>query len=153
HRDRTRADAIFLVARQINKLPHSRQRMCQSRDRRPRQAAAIGDLKIPEPRLVPFETSEHVEGARHHLNDIALTCKIASEHSLPAEPLRPSSHAPPSPFSTSRNNIPLARQTTSGNLRSQQKGRWHARYKNRDRSGGTRLSDSPARPGNPRRLV
>jgi biotin carboxyl carrier protein len=92
------ADTVFLVARQINKLPHSRQRMRQSRDRRPRQAAAIGDLKIPEARLVALEASEHVKGARHHLNDIALTCKIASEHSLPAEPLRPSSHAPRSLF-------------------------------------------------------
>jgi hypothetical protein len=39
-----------------------------------------------------FEAAQYVEGARHHLNDIALARKIAGEHSLFAEPFRASSH-------------------------------------------------------------
>jgi hypothetical protein len=34
-----------------------------------------------------LEAAQDVEGARHDLNDIALTCKIAGEHSLFTEPL------------------------------------------------------------------
>jgi hypothetical protein len=39
-----------------------------------------------------LEAAQDIEGARHHLDNIALTCKIAGEHSLLAEPLRASSH-------------------------------------------------------------
>src|SRR2546429_6015820 len=39
-----------------------------------------------------FEAAQDVERARHHLDNVALACKIAGEHSLFAEPLRASSH-------------------------------------------------------------
>ena len=68
-----------------------------------------------------LKTSEHVEGARNDLYDVALTRKIPGEHSLPAQPFRASSHALPAFFSIARNKIPLAEQGTSGNLPSQQK--------------------------------
>ena len=60
------------------------------------------------------------ERARHHLDDVALACKIAGEHSLLAEPLRASPHDP-AIYSAARNKIPLAEQGTSGNLRPQPK--------------------------------
>ena len=41
HRHRARADAIFLVARQVHELPHPRQRVREPRHRRARQATAI----------------------------------------------------------------------------------------------------------------
>ena len=41
HRDRARADAIFLIARQIDQLSHPRQRVRKPRHRRARQTAAI----------------------------------------------------------------------------------------------------------------
>jgi hypothetical protein len=66
-----------------------------------------------------LEAAQYVEGARHHLDDVALACKIAGEHSLLAEPFRASSHGPRN--SAARNKIPLAEQATSGNLRPQQK--------------------------------
>ena len=116
HRDRARTDAVFLVARQIDELAHPGQRMGQARHRRSRQPAAIGDFQIAEPRLMALEAAQHVERARHHLNDVALACQIAGEHSLFAEPLRASSHAVPPFNSAMRNKIPLAEQATSGNL-------------------------------------
>ena len=43
-----------------------------------------------------LEASQHVERARHHLNDItALAREITGEHSLPAQALRASSHGCP----------------------------------------------------------
>ncbi|MEZ0062467.1 hypothetical protein ABIF26_008010 [Bradyrhizobium elkanii] len=86
-----RADAIFLVARQIDQLSHPRQRVRQSRHRRTRQAAAVRDLEIAEPGFVSLEAPQHIEGARHHLDDIAIAC-LAGEHSLPAKPFRAPSH-------------------------------------------------------------
>ena len=155
HRHRARADAVFLVARQIDQLAHPGQRVGQPRHRRSRQAAAIGNFQIAEPRLVALEAAQHVERARHHLNDVALACQIAGEHSLLAEPLRASSHVHGS-HSVLRNKIPLAEQATSGNLRPQQKavrdgrnrpcrrrpGERNARDQDRDRSGRTRLRAS-----------
>src|SRR5262249_48570159 len=99
-----RADAVFLVARQIDELAHPRQRMRQPRDRRSRQPAAVGDLEIAEPRLVPLETSQDVKRARYHLNDVILACTIASEQSLPTQPLRASSHALPHLFRSAEQN-------------------------------------------------
>ena len=29
-----------------------------------------------------FEAAQHVEGPRHHLNDVPIACEIAGEHSL-----------------------------------------------------------------------
>src|SRR5581483_7425839 len=55
HRHRARADAILLVARQVNELAHAGQRVRQARHRRARQAAAVGNLEIAEPRLVALE--------------------------------------------------------------------------------------------------
>src|ERR1035437_6227217 len=95
--------------------------MGQARHRRSRQTAAIGNFQIAEPRLMAFEAAQYVERARHHLNNVALTRKIAGEHSLLTEPLRASSHALPTLHSVIRNKIPLAEQATSGNLRPQQK--------------------------------
>jgi hypothetical protein len=95
HRHRARPDPVFLVARQIDQLAHPGQRVGQARDRRSRQSAAIGNFQIAEPRLMALEAAQDVEGARHHLNDIALPRQIAGEHSLLTEPLRTSSHAPP----------------------------------------------------------
>ncbi len=92
HRHGTGADAVFLVARQINQLAHPGQSVGQSRHRRSRQPAAIGDLQVAEPRLVALEAAQHVESARNHLNNVALACEIAGEHSLLAEPFRASSH-------------------------------------------------------------
>src|SRR6476659_1353123 len=67
-----------------------------------------------------LEAAQHVERPRHHLDHITLACEIAGEHSLLAKPFRASSH-----FlwlhSALRNKIPLAEQTTSGNLPPQQK--------------------------------
>src|SRR6266436_6041280 len=80
HRHRARADAVFLVAWQIDELSHPGQRMREPRDRRSRQSAAIGDFEIAEPRFVALEASEDVEGARDHLDDVTLACKIAGEH-------------------------------------------------------------------------
>ena len=120
HRHRARADAVFLVARQIDELAHPRQRVGQPRHRRSRQAAAIGNFQIAEPRFMTLEAAQHIEGPRHHLNDIALACEIAGEHSLLAEPFRASSHVLWL-HSAVRNKIPLAEQATSGNLRPQQK--------------------------------
>src|ERR1035437_4257719 len=95
--------------------------MGQARHRRSRQTAAIGNFQIAEPRLMAFEAAQYVERARHHLNNVALTRKIAGEHSLFTEPLRASSHALPTLHSVIRNKIPLAEQATLGNLRPQQK--------------------------------
>src|SRR6266704_3727095 len=67
-----------------------------------------------------FEAAQDVERARHHLDNVALACKIAGEHSLFAEPLRASSHGSRH-HSAVRNKIPLAGEATSGNLRPQQK--------------------------------
>src|SRR5882762_6555621 len=122
HRHRARTDAVFLVARQIDELAHPRQRVREPRYRRPRQTAAIGNFQVAEPRLMAFEAAQYIERARHHLDDVSLTCKIAGEHSLFAEPLRASSHVVPRPNSAMRNKIPLADQATSGNLRPQAEG-------------------------------
>src|SRR5882672_1283413 len=122
HRHRARTDAIFLVARQIDELAHPGQRVGQARHRRSRQTAAIGNFQVAEPRLMAFEAAQYIERARHHLDDVSLTCKIAGEHSLFAEPLRASSHVVPRPNSAMRNKIPLADQATSGNLRPQAEG-------------------------------
>ena len=78
-------------------LSHPGQGVGQARYRRSRQPAAVGNFQIAEPRLVALEAAQHVERARHHLNDIPLAGKIAGEHSLLAEPLRTSSHVAP-PF-------------------------------------------------------
>jgi hypothetical protein len=94
HRHRAGADAVFLIARQIDELAHPRQRMGETRHRRTRQAAAIGNFQIAEPSIMVFETAQHVERARYHLDNIALSREIAGEHSVFAEPLRTSSHAP-----------------------------------------------------------
>jgi hypothetical protein len=83
HRHRTRTDAVFLIARQVHELTHARQRVREPRHRRPRQAAAIRYLEIAEPGFVALEASQHVERARHHLDDITLT-GFASECTLPA---------------------------------------------------------------------
>src|SRR5882757_10762639 len=158
HRHRARTDAVFLVARQIDELAHPGQRVGQARHRRSRQTAAIGNFQVAEPRLMAFEAAQYIESARHHLNDVSLTCKIAGEHSLFAEPLRASSHVVPRPNSAMRNKIPLADQATSGNLRPQAEGicpnarigrpgrravappeEQHARHQDRDRGGRTRL--------------
>jgi hypothetical protein len=95
HRDRARADAVFLVARQVHELSHARQRVSEPRHRGARQPAAIGYFQIAESRLVALETSEHVERARDHLNDVTLACEIAGEQSGPAQPFRASSHRAP----------------------------------------------------------
>jgi biotin carboxyl carrier protein len=92
HRHGTWPDAVFLIAGQINELPDPGQRVGQARHGGARQAAAVGNLQIAEPRLVALEAAQHVEGARHDLNDIAIAVKIAGEHSLLAEPFRASSH-------------------------------------------------------------
>src|SRR5256885_13035531 len=39
-----------------------------------------------------LEAAQHVEGTRHHLNDVTLPRKIAGEHCLLTQPLRTSSH-------------------------------------------------------------
>ena len=105
----------------------------------PSIAASRSDLKSPDCQagLMSLKASQHIERARHHLNDIAIAGDIASEHSLPAEPFRTSSHDPSR--SAVRNKIPLAEEATSGNLRPQQKAAtmdawpsadgwsWHAR--------------------------
>src|SRR5882672_2220002 len=122
HRHRARTDTVFLIARQIDELAHPGQRVGQARHRRSRQTAAIGNFQVAEPRLMAFEAAQYIESARHHLNDVSLTCKIAGEHSLFAEPLRASSHVVPRPNSAVRNKIPLADQATSGNLRPQAEG-------------------------------
>jgi biotin carboxyl carrier protein len=122
HRHRARTDTVFLVARQIDELAHPGQRMGQARHRRSRQTAAIGNFQVAEPHLMAFEAAQYIESARHHLNDVSLTCKIAGEHSLFAEPLRASSHVVPRSNSAMRNKIPLADQATSGNLRPQAEG-------------------------------
>jgi hypothetical protein len=69
---------------------------------------------------VTLEAAQDVERPRHHLDHIALACEIAGEHSLLAEPFRASSHVLWL-HSAMRNKIPLAEQTTSGNLPLQQK--------------------------------
>ncbi len=58
HRDRARADAVFLVARQIDQLAHAGQRVRQARYRRSRQSASAGNFEIAEPRLVTFEAAQ-----------------------------------------------------------------------------------------------
>jgi hypothetical protein len=70
-----------------------------------------------------LEASQDVERARYHLNDVTFACKIARKHALPAQPLRASSHALSLTYSVLRNEIPLAEQATSGNLRPQQPSR------------------------------
>src|SRR3954469_24846016 len=67
-----------------------------------------------------LEAAQDVERPRHHLDHITLACEIAGEHSLLAKPFRASSHVLWL-HSALRNKIPLAEQTTSGNLRPQQK--------------------------------
>src|SRR5690242_478310 len=100
HRHRARTNPVFLVTRQIDELAHPRQRMGEPRHRRARQAAANGNLEIAEPGFVALEASEHVERARHHLNDItAFARPIRREHSLSAQAFRASSHDP-HPFRT-----------------------------------------------------
>ena len=74
-------------------MPHSRQRVREPRHRRSREAAAVGDFEIAEPRLVALEASQHIECARYHLDDITLA-SISRERSLPTQPLRTSSHGP-----------------------------------------------------------
>src|SRR5437763_13508436 len=67
-----------------------------------------------------LEAAQDVERPRHHLDHITLACEIAGEHSLLAKPFRASSHVLWL-HSALRNKIPLAEQSTSGNLRPQQK--------------------------------
>ena len=93
HRYRARTDAVFLVARQVNKLAHPGQRVGQPRHRRSRQPAAIGDLQIAKARFMALEAAQDVECPRYHLNDIAFARAIAGEHSLPTQPLRAPPHA------------------------------------------------------------
>jgi len=64
HRYRARPNTVFLVARQIDELPHPSQRVGQARDRGSRQPAAIGDFQVAEPRLMALEAAQHVERAR-----------------------------------------------------------------------------------------
>src|SRR6266540_4303270 len=67
-----------------------------------------------------LEAAQDVERPRHHLDHITLACEIAGEHSLLAKPFRASSHMLWL-HSALRNKIPLAEQSTSGNLQPQQK--------------------------------
>src|SRR5436309_4897404 len=120
HRHRAWTDTVFLVARQIDELAHPRQRVREPRYRRSRQTAAAGNFQIAQSRLMTLEAAQDVERPRHHLNHITLACEIAGEHSLFAKPFRASSHILWL-HSALRNKIPLAEQTTSGNLRPQQK--------------------------------
>jgi hypothetical protein len=58
HRHRARADAVLLVARQVDELAHPGERMGQARYRRSRQAAAAGNFQIAEPRFVALEAAQ-----------------------------------------------------------------------------------------------
>src|SRR5258705_6599441 len=120
HRHRAWTDAEFLVARQIDELARPRQRVREPRYRRPRQTTAAGNFQIAQSGFMTLEAAQDVERPRHHLNHIALARQVAGKHSLFAKSLRAPSH-----FSwlhsALRNKIPLAEQTTSGNLRPQQK--------------------------------
>jgi hypothetical protein len=39
-----------------------------------------------------LEAAQYIEGARNHLNNVAIAGKIAGQHSLFTKPLRASSH-------------------------------------------------------------
>ena len=154
HRHRARADAVFLVARQIDQLAHPRQRVRQARHRRSRQAAAIGNFQIAEPRFMALEAAQHVERARHHLDNVALACEIAGEHSLLAEPLRASSHVsqrfiPPCGIKFHlQNKLPQAicghnkKPFARAIVRETVPGERNARNQDRHRGGRTRLRAS-----------
>jgi hypothetical protein len=45
-----------------------------------------------------LEAAQYIEGARNHLNNVAIAGKIAGQHSLFTEPLRASSHVVPPPL-------------------------------------------------------
>src|ERR1700687_2432436 len=121
HRDCARADAVFLVARQIDELAHPGQRVRQARHCRSRQPAAIGNFQIAEPRLMALEAAQYVERARNHLDYVALTCQIAGEHSLLTKPLRAPSHELPAHSFRRAEKNSTFRQATPGHLRPQKK--------------------------------
>ncbi len=79
------AKPIFLILRQINQLTHPGQRVGQPRHRRARQPATVGDLQIAQPRLMAFEAAHHVEGARHHLDDVVVPGAITGGPIQPAQ--------------------------------------------------------------------
>ena len=86
HRHRARPDAIFLVVREIDQLPHAGQRVRQAGDGGSRQAAAVGYLQIAEPGFMSLEAAQHIERARYDLNDIIAAGKIG-EVSSSGQPL------------------------------------------------------------------
>src|SRR6478735_7666496 len=84
-----------------------------------------------------LKASQHIECARHHLDDITLT-GIASEHSLPTQPLRSSSHGPYRSFRSAELNSTCSRSYLR-HFAPTTKRNWHAKDKDRHRSGGTHL--------------
>ena len=86
HRHGARADTVFLITGQIDQLTHPRQGVGQTRHRRSRKPASIGNFQVAEPGLMALEAAQYIESPRHHLNNVALPRQIAGELSLFAEP-------------------------------------------------------------------
>jgi biotin carboxyl carrier protein len=63
--------------------------------------------RLPSRASWASKQAQYVECARHHLENITFTCKVAGEHSLFAEPLRASSHAPRRSFRHAEYNFHL----------------------------------------------